>query len=65
MATVSMIVNNNVIETKVLPNSHLKIEGYLQGLKNDMLERNDELIHLAKENPEFIVAISSRKVIRN
>ncbi|HVG40054.1 MAG TPA: hypothetical protein VM888_00485 [Chitinophagaceae bacterium] len=65
MAIVTMTVNDKVIETSIFPDAHLKIEGYLQGLKLDMIERNEDIIDLTVDKPQFVVEIVSRKIIPN
>lgn len=65
MALVTLLVDNQVIETRLFPNAHLKIEGYLQGLKYDMLERNNDILDSMKAIPEFRVEVPKRKIIYN
>ena len=65
MAMLSMILDNKIIETRLFPNAHLKIEGYVQGLKNDMLEQNDDLLKESKGTPEFKVEVVPRKITRH
>jgi hypothetical protein len=66
MAIVTMILGKQVVESRVFPNSHLLINGYLQGLKQDMLEQNDDLVKQQEAVPKFEVEITPKKiVIRN
>lgn len=64
MAIVTLFADEKVIETKIIPNNHLKIEGYLQGLQTDMLERNEALLKCTVR-AEFRVEVIPRKIIRN
>jgi hypothetical protein len=50
---VLMTVADKVIETRVIPLKNLQISGYLEGLKKDMIEQNEDIIDLTKEKPEF------------
>ena len=57
----TMVIDNTIIETKVLNHIHLSTGGYLQGLKNDMLERNEDIIDLTQKQPEFYIAVRKEK----
>jgi hypothetical protein len=48
-----MTINNQVIEARAVPPKNLEIQGYLEGLKKDMIEQNEDIIDLTKEKPEF------------
>ena len=50
---VLMTVADKVIEARVIPLKNLQIAGYLEGLKKDMIEQNEDIIDLTKEKPEF------------
>ena len=50
---VLMTVENAIIEARIIPDKNLQIPGYFEGLKNDMIESNEDLIDLNKEKPEF------------
>jgi hypothetical protein len=65
MASVTMRIDNKVIETRWFPDSHLLIKGYLQGLKQDLLEQNDDIIQLSNSAPEFEVQATPKQIIRN
>lgn len=55
-----MRINTEVIETRWFPSNHLLIEGYLDGLINDMLECNDDIIKLNRKGPEFQVKMKAK-----
>ena len=63
MAIVTMTIGKQVIESRFFPNSHLLINGYLQGLKLDMLEQNDDLIKLHEATPKFEIEVTPKKII--
>lgn len=66
MASVTLTINNQAIETRFFPDQHLKLEGYLQGLKLDMLEQNDDILRMVPEKPEFQVeVILTKNIIQN
>ena len=66
MAMVTMTLGKLVVESRFFPNSHLLINGYLQGLKLDMLEQNDDLIKQQDAVPVFEVEVTpKKKVTRN
>jgi hypothetical protein len=48
-----MLVGDNLIDVRLVPDRNLSIEGYIEGLKNDMPEQNEDIIDLTKEKPEF------------
>lgn len=50
---VLMTVGNNIIEARDIPDKNLQVEGYLEGLKKDMIEKNEDIIDLTTERPEF------------
>ena len=50
---VQMIVGNKLIDQRQFPDKNLSIEGYVEGLKNDMIEQNEDILDLTKEKPEF------------
>ena len=50
---VRMIVGNKLIDLRQFPDKNLSIEGYVEGLKNDMIEQNEDIIDLTDEKPEF------------
>jgi hypothetical protein len=63
---VQMIVGNKLIDVRHVPDRNLSIEGYVEGLKNDMLEQNEDIIDLTKEKPEFrFEAFPSPKPYKN
>jgi hypothetical protein len=63
MAIVTMILGKQVVESRFFPNTHLLIEGYLQGLKQDMLEQNDDLIKQQDAVPTFEVKVTPKKIV--
>ena len=48
---VLMTVADKVIEARVIPLKNVQIAGYLEGLKQDMIEQNEDIIDFTKENP--------------
>jgi hypothetical protein len=50
---VRLIVGNKIIELRQFPDKNLSIEGYIEGLKKDMIEQNEDVIDLTSEKPEF------------
>ena len=50
---VLMTVADKVIEARVIPLKNVQIAGYLEGLKQDMIEQNEDIIDFTKEKPEF------------
>lgn len=60
-----MHLGNKVIETRWFPDGHLLIEGYLQGLKLDLLEQNDDIVRMSKKEPYFEVQVGPKKITRN
>ena len=50
---VRMIVGNKLIDFRQFPDKNLSIEGYVEGLKKDMIEQNEDIIDLTDEKPEF------------
>lgn len=51
---VVMKVKDKVIEARFIPAKNLQISGYMEGLKKDMIEQNEDIIDLTKETPEFL-----------
>jgi len=50
---VQMILGNKLVEVRQFPDRNLSIEGYIEGLKKDMIEQNEDIIDLSNEQPEF------------
>ena len=48
-----MIVGNKLVDLRYFPDRNLAIEGYIEGLKHDMIEQNEDMIDGSKEQPEF------------
>lgn len=65
MAFFIMRLNSEVIEARNIPDAHLLIKGYLQGLQQDMLEQNDDIIKQREKEPEFEVRVVSKKIVYN
>ncbi|HVG42247.1 MAG TPA: hypothetical protein VM888_11605 [Chitinophagaceae bacterium] len=42
MALVLLKVKDKIVEARMVKDSNLNIEGYMEGLKKDMLEHNEE-----------------------
>ena len=61
----TMHLGNEVIEIRWFPDGHLLIEGYLQGLKLDLLEQNDDLVRVSKSEPRFEVRVGPDKITSN
>jgi hypothetical protein len=66
MASMTMYLNGIVVESRWFPDHHLTIDGYLQGVKQDLLEQNEDLLANNKTTPEFEVkAIPKKIIVRN
>lgn len=63
MASLTLTINDQAIETRFFPDQHLKLEGFLQGLKLDMLELNHEVLKSVPEKPVFHVEVFAKKKI--
>lgn len=48
-----MTLNEKIIESRFVPDKNLLIEGYMKGLKRDMIEQNEDIIDLSEEEPKF------------
>ena len=63
---IQMIVGSKVVDFRQFPDKNLLVEGYLEGLKNDMIEQNEDIMDLSEEQPEFRVEpFPARKLYRN
>lgn len=61
-----MTIDGTVIDQRVVPSQNLSIEGYLQGLQNDMIEQNEDIIDLSVQKPQFFLqTYPVKKVTRN
>ena len=54
-----------MIEMRWFPDEHLSIEGYVKGLKLDMLEQNDDVIREFKKEPVFQIERQTKNITRN
>jgi hypothetical protein len=52
---ITLIVNGKTVESRFVRSENLLINGYLQGLKNDMIEHNEEVIDLTKPAIQFVI----------
>lgn len=50
-----MTIDGTIVDQRVVPSQNLTIEGYLQGLQNDMIEQNEDIIDLSTQRPEFVL----------
>jgi hypothetical protein len=50
---IQMMVGNKLVDFRQFPDMNLLVEGYLEGLKNDMIEQNEDIMDLSQEQPEF------------
>lgn len=48
-----MMIGNRLVDLRQFPDKNLAIKGYLEGLRNDMIEQNEDIIDLGKEPPQF------------
>jgi hypothetical protein len=63
---IQMMVGNRLMDLKQFPDKNLLIEGYLEGLKNDMIEQNEDIMDLSEEQPEFrLVPFPNPKPYKN
>jgi hypothetical protein len=46
-------VADKVVEARIISERHLNIDGYLEGLKKDMIEANEDVLDLSDEQPVF------------
>jgi len=62
---VVMTLNNKIIEARTIEPRNLEIEGYMQGLQNDMLENNEDIIDLSKDKPtiRFEIVVPEKNYI--
>jgi hypothetical protein len=58
-----MTIDGTIVDQRVVPSQNLTIEGYLQGLQNDMIEQNEDFIDLSTQKPEFILQTSPIKKV--
>ena len=49
-------IGNTTVEARHIPAKHLQIAGYFEGLKNEMIEQNADIIDDCQEKPEFSFA---------
>lgn len=61
MAEAIMRINKKVIDVRWFPSNNIMIKGYLDGLVNDMLECNNDIIKRNRNEPEFQVRIKTRR----
>jgi hypothetical protein len=50
---IQMMVGNKLVDIRQFPDRNIFIEGYLEGMKNDMIEQNEDIMDLSQEQPEF------------
>jgi len=64
---VTLLVNGKAIESRPVPTKNFSIEGYFEGLKNDMLEQNEDIIDLTGSRAEFVISNFDlpKKIIKN
>jgi hypothetical protein len=64
---ITLIVDGKTVESRFVPSENLQINGYLQGLKNDMIEHNEDLIDLTKPAIKFVITDVPRlkKIVQN
>jgi len=60
-----MTIAEKLIEARVVLPKNLQIAGYMEGLKKDMIEQNEDIINLYKEEPEFKFEDSPGKLFIN
>ena len=65
MSIITMFADQKLIESRFIPDGHLRIEGYLQGLKNDMIEKNNDVIDPSKNELRFTVEPFPKRIVRN
>jgi len=53
---VTLIINGRPVESRFIPDGHLQVKGYLQGLQNDMIEQNEDILELTELKPEFVIS---------
>ena len=53
---IAMSIEGILIEQRFVPAKNLQIAGYLEGLKIDMAENNEHIIHLSSQQPEFTLS---------
>jgi hypothetical protein len=53
LALVLIKVKDKVVEARRIKDRNLSIEGYLEGLKNDMLENNEGMVDLTHATIEI------------
>jgi hypothetical protein len=46
---------DKILEARVVSERNLDIGGYLEGLKNDMIEANEDTLDLSGEEPIFTI----------
>lgn len=46
---------DKVLEARIVSERNLNIGGYLEGLKNDMIEANEDILDLSDEEPIFTI----------
>ena len=65
---VTLTLGGKAVETRDVPAKNLQIEGYFEGLINDMLEQNEDVIDLTKQTPQFVITGDERppkKIVRH
>jgi hypothetical protein len=62
---VLMKVNDKIIVSRFIPYKNLQNEGYMEGLKKDMIEQNEDIMDLTRETPEFVYEEIQIKVTPN
>ncbi len=61
-----MTIDGAIVDQRVVPSQNLTIEGYLQGLQNDMIEQNEDILDLSTQKPEFVLqTFPIKKITRN
>jgi hypothetical protein len=64
---ITLIINGKPIESRFVPDGNLQLQGYLQGLQNDMIEQNEDILDLTESKAEFVISDfpSVRDTVRN
>lgn len=63
---ITLYLGNEIVESRFIPQKNLSIDGYLEGLKNDMMEQNEEIMDLSHEKPVIVVEnLPAKKLFQN
>ena len=63
---ITLYLGNEIVESRFIPQKNLSIDGYLEGLENDMMEQNEEIMDLSHEKPAIVVEnLPAKKLFQN